>query len=91
MLKEHKVKKTPEEKKKAHAAKMNKNAALLYERILPIAIQPTLRKLDSSSADRESLRIELANVLKGTAAIAVDAAVAFEEVWKKKKGQFLAD
>jgi len=91
MLKEHKTKKTPITEKKSKVVLMKKRSLVIFERILPIALNGVFRKAENGEDTPESLKVELKNVTIATAAISIDAAAAFEDTWKKKKGMFLAD
>lgn len=93
MLRENKTKKTPEQAKKAKAAKIKAVALTLYPHYLMVANAQANNALkvalDTDNMEQARAIRKLAS--ERAAELAIDSVEAFESVWKRKKGQWLND
>ena len=86
------TKRTPEEVKKARAAAIKESAYNLFPQMALLGLsQPKVVNDISTTSDPEGRRAIKRQVLSLAAENSILAAVAFEDHWKKARGQFLAD
>lgn len=92
-LRENKVKKTPEEIKKARAARIKAHAEQILAGGLGsmLSTPGTIAQINSFGDNHEQRVAYLKIKSQQFSEVAINAAVEFEAEWKKKKGQFLHD
>ncbi len=90
-LQENKVKKTPEEIKKARALRIRDRAATIYPSLLIMSYDKLCKAVKVVGGDPEMIRATWQEDCQMAAAQAIEASVKFNETWDMKKGQFLAD
>lgn len=93
MLRENKTKKTPEEIKKAKAAKVKAVALTLYPHYLMVANAQASNaiKVALDTDNMEQARSIRRLAAEKAAELAIDSVEPFEAIWKRKKGQWLND
>lgn len=93
MLQENKSKKTPEEIKKARAARIKTQAAAVYAGSIGsmLATPGTIVQMNTFGENHEQRLAYLKLKSSAWAEVCIMMAVEFEDVWKKKKGSFLHD
>lgn len=92
-LRENKVKRTPEEVKKARAARIKAHAEQIFAGGLGsmLSTPGTIVHLNSFGENHERRVSYIKIKAQQFAEVCIDAAVEFESEWKNKKGKFLHD
>ena len=92
-LKENKVKRTPEQIKKARAARIKAHAENTFSGGFGAMLSTpgTIAQLNSFGDNHEQRVAYLRIKAQQFSEVCINSAVEFEAEWKKKKGQFLHD
>jgi len=89
MLHENRVKKTPEEIKKARAMRIKETAKEVLPNLLAAGYHNVSSIIKASSLEDQI--IIKRGLCMAASELAIMAGAAFEDQWKKKKGEFMAD
>lgn len=93
MLKSNKIEKTPEDKKKARAKRIQDHAKEIIPLMLA-SVYPAIRKdleVAISTQNIEMARSIKSQAFDGVCHSCIDLAISWEKTWKKRKGEFMAD
>ena len=89
-LAENKTPRTPEDIKKAKAARIKEHAKVMLANIIAVGY-PNVVGLLKAAPSEEDQRAIKKGLCSSASVLAILAASEFEDAWKKGKGEFLAD